>query len=79
MSRYNKVLEGAAIWVSYYRENVTRFAKDYLHLSLYLFQKILLTMMFSNNIMVFIGSRGLGKTFLSAVFYVRYCGQEVRL
>ena len=70
MSRYDKVLEGAAIWASYYRENVTRFAKDYLHLSLYLFQKILLTMMFSNNIMVFIGSRGLGKTFLSAVFCV---------
>jgi len=70
MSRRQKVKEGAKKWIAYYRANPARFAKDYLHLELYLFQKILITMMFASDIMVFIGSRGLGKTFLSAVFCV---------
>lgn len=47
-----------------------RFATDYLHLDLRLFQKILLVMMNWSDTTVFIGCRGIGKTYLSAVFCV---------
>lgn len=50
-----------------------RFAKDYLHLELHLFQKVLLVMMNWSMSTVFIGCRGIGKTFLSAVFCVIRC------
>lgn len=73
MSRYNRVLNGAAVWCSYYRANPHRLAKDYLHLDLHLFQKILIVMMNWSAITVFIGSRGIGKTFLSAIFCVIRC------
>ncbi len=73
MSRYERVLEGAAIWIAFYRANPHRFAKDYLHLDLHLFQKILIIMMNWSKTTVFIGSRGIGKTFLSAIFCVIRC------
>lgn len=57
-SRYNRVLEGAAKWGSFYRNNPDRFAEDYLHLKLKLFQRILLVMMFANTVFVFIACRG---------------------
>jgi len=63
-------MNGAAVWCSYYRANPQRFAHDYLHLNPHLFQKILLIMMNLCTTTVFIGSRGIGKTFLSAVFCV---------
>lgn len=69
-ARQRKVMNGAAVWCSYYRANPQRFAHDYLHLNLHLFQKILLIMMNLCTTTVFIGSRGIGKTFLSAVFCV---------
>lgn len=72
-SRYKRVLNGAAVWIAYYRENPHRFAKDYLHLDLHLFQKIMLIMMNWASTTVFIGSRGIGKTFLSAIFCVIRC------
>lgn len=68
MTRAEKILGGVATWAAYYRCNPHRFAKDYLHLDLRLFQKILLVMMNTSTTMVFIGARGLGKSFLSAVF-----------
>lgn len=73
MSRQDRVLEGIAAWAGYYRCNPHRFAKDYLHLDLHLFQKILLVMMNSCTSFVFIASRGLGKTFLSAIFCCIRC------
>lgn len=57
-------------WASFYRANPHRFAKDILNLDLRLFQKILLFMMNWSVSFVFIASRGLGKTFLAAVFCV---------
>ncbi len=66
-------MAGAAVWCSYYRANPHRFAKDYLHLDLHLFQKILLVMMNISTTFVFIASRGLGKTFLSAIFCCIRC------
>lgn len=57
-SRYRTVMEGAACWGSFYRNNPDRFAEDYLHLKLRLFQRILLVMMFANTVFVFIACRG---------------------
>lgn len=73
MTRYEKVLKGAATWGSYYRMNPDEFAKDYLHLNLKWFQNMLLTMMFWSETFVFIACRGLGKTYLSAVYCVIRC------
>jgi len=53
-----KLMEGVAAWCAFYRENPARFAKDYLHLRLKLFQKILLTMMMRSAVFVFIATRG---------------------
>ena len=73
MSRIQNIMEGAAYWGAYYRQNPDRFAADYLHLRLKWFQKILLVMMFWSNVFVFIAARGLGKTFLSAIYCVTRC------
>lgn len=72
-SRTERALESVAIWAGFYRCNPHRFAKDYLHLNLHLFQKILLVMMNMCTSFVFIASRGLGKSFLSAVFCCIRC------
>lgn len=66
-------MNGAARYVAFYRKNPHLFARDYLHLNLKLFQKILLIMMMVSDTMVFIASRGIGKTWLSAVFCVIRC------
>ena len=55
---------------SFYRANPHRFCKDYLNLELHPFQVVLLFMMNLATNFCFIGSRGLGKTFLTAVFIV---------
>lgn len=73
MSREERILAGVGRWCAYYRRNPHRFAKDYLHLELHLFQKILIVMMNHVSNFVFIGSRGCGKSFLSAVFCVVRC------
>lgn len=73
MTRQEKILNGISQWCAYYRANPHRFAKDYLHLNLHLFQKILIVMMNWSSTTAFIGSRGIGKSFLSAVFCVIRC------
>lgn len=73
MTRYERVMEGAAHWVAFYRKNPHVFAQQYLHLDLRLFQKILLIMMNYCAIFVFIMTRGGGKTFLCAIFCVTRC------
>lgn len=71
--RYKKVMDGAAAWASFYRNNPDRFAEDYLHLKLKLFQRVLLIMMFLNTVFVWVASRGAGKSFLSAIYCVIRC------
>jgi hypothetical protein len=66
-------LDGLDFWAGFYRSNPARFAEDYLHLELHVFQKILLTLMNIGAIFCFIGARGVGKSFLSAVFCVVRC------
>ena len=68
MNRIEKILNGAALWGAYYRANPDKFAAEYLHLNLKLFQRILLVMMFVSSSFVFIAARGIGKSYLSAIY-----------
>lgn len=69
-TKAERILNGVDVWCSYYRANPHRFAKDYLNLHLKKFQQILLVMMFNNANFTNLASRGIGKTFMSAVFAV---------
>lgn len=73
MAEANKLMAGVAAWCAYYRANPARFVKDYLHINLKLFQKILITMMLRSTVFVFIATRGIGKTYLSAIYSVVRC------
>ena len=73
MDRINKIMEGAAYWGAFFRENVDKFAEMYLHLRLRLFQRIVLVMMFWSTTFVWIAARGASKTFMSAVYSVIRC------
>lgn len=66
----DRVMNAVAIWCSYYRANPHRFCKDYLNIDLHPFQMILIYMMNLATNFCFTGSRGLGKTYLTAVFVV---------
>lgn len=69
----NRILEGVAYWCGFYRENPQRFVKDYLNVHLKLFQKILIYAMMHNNYIIYLASRGQGKTFLTALFCIVRC------
>ena len=71
--RYQKILNGAAHWGAFYRKHPDRFVEDYLHIKLKLFQKILLVMMCWCTTFVMIACRGIGKTYLSAIYCVVRC------
>lgn len=71
--RTSRIMRGVSAWCAYYRSNPHRFAKDYLHLDLKLFQKILIVMMNMSTTLALIGARGIGKTFISAVFCAIRC------
>lgn len=60
-------------WVAYYRENPQLFARDYLNIHLKPFQRILMYQMFHQDHFVYIGSRGLGKTWMDATAITSRC------
>lgn len=73
-SRRERVIEGMAVWGSYYRENIDEFVTDYLELDfLKWFQLALLVMMNRSRTFLWIAARGMGKTFLTAIFAVVRC------
>ena len=72
-NRRQEALDTAGAWIAFYRANPHRLARDYLHINLKLFQKILLNMMFFMHHFYYIASRGQGKTFLAAVYCVVRC------
>lgn len=73
-SRISRVIEGMAIWGSYYRANIDKFVKEYLQLDfLRWFQLYLLVMMDKCRTFVWIAARGMGKSFLIAIFCVVRC------
>ena len=69
----DSIMNGVAAWCSFYRANPQRFAKDFLNIRLKLFQKILIYMMMCSNYTCMIASRGLGKTWIIALFCVIRC------
>ena len=73
MTRYERIWTNAVRDAAFYRKNPHLFARDYLHLDLRMFQRILIIMMNYCAIFIFIASRGIGKSFLSAVFCVIRC------
>ena len=62
--RSERIMNGVAAWVSFYRSNPQRFVKDYLNVNLKLFQKILIYMMMLNNYFMYIAARGQGSLLL---------------
>lgn len=65
--------EAVARAASYYRANPHRFVKDFLHIDLKWFQKFLIYAMNNFSMFSFIGSRGLGKSFLIAIYCCVRC------
>ena len=68
-----RLMDGIGYWGSYYRKNPQRFVKEYLNISLKLFQKILIYMMMISTNFMYIASRGQGKTWLVALYCVVRC------
>lgn len=73
ISKSEKLMSGIALWTSYYRLFPHVFVKEYLGITLKLFQSIILYFMMHDNYVVYIASRGQGKTWLTAVFCVVRC------
>ena len=69
----DKILRIAAERCAYYRANPQRFCEEFLGLHLKLFQKIIIWLMMHSDMFCFIASRGLGKTFLVALYSVVRC------
>ena len=73
--------EGVKIWTSFYRQNVHRFVADYLEIQLKPFQVVLLYMIEKNLKSCLITTRGLGKSWLIALYCccrcILYPGQKV--
>ena len=73
-SKTDAIMNIIAERCAYYRANPHRFAEDFIPgLKLRIFQKILLWAMFFSDNFYFIASRGLGKTYLVALFSVIRC------
>ena len=69
-ARYTTTMNTVALRCAYYRANPQRFCEDYLNIHLKLFQQILIYMMMLSTNFMFLASRGLGKTYMLAVFCV---------
>lgn len=73
-TRRERVINGMAIWGSYYRENFDIFVEEYLQFDfLKWFQTMLLVMMNRSRVFLWIAARGMGKSFLIAIFAVARC------
>lgn len=72
ITKQEQFMQNLEEWASYWRANPHRFITDYLGLTLYDFQKVLIYMMFKYPKFIFIASRGLAKSTLSLIFAVAY-------
>lgn len=68
-------------WVAYWRANPHRFITDYLGLTLYGFQKLLIYSMNFSSYFIFVASRGLAKSTLTLLYAIQrailYPGQKI--
>lgn len=72
--REKKLMDTVGRATAFYRSNPHRFVEDYFDgITLRLFQKILLFMMNYSNFFILFSSRGLGKTYLIAIFCCVRC------
>ena len=67
------IMNAVGFIASYWRENPQRMAKEYLNINLKQFQKILLFLMMHMNFFMFTACRGIGKTYLVALFAAIRC------
>lgn len=73
MSKTEKFAARIKMWTQYWRSNPHRACEDLLNVRLKLFQKIVLCAMNDNSKTIMITCRGLGKTFLTAIFCALRC------
>jgi hypothetical protein len=73
LTKSQKLMNGVALWAAFYKENPHRFALDYLNIHLKQFQQLIIWGMFHNNYSMFMAARGLGKTWLTAVYCIIRC------
>ena len=62
-----------AMWQMFFLNNLNIFVKEVLGIKLHFFQEQLLLTMWDSEVFAFIGSRGIGKSFLIAIFVVAVC------
>lgn len=72
-SKTDRIMSAVVKYCYYYRENIHRFAEEFLGIKLKLFQKILLFAMDKSDVFLYIASRGQGKTFLVSLYAVCRC------
>jgi len=74
LMKQERFMRGLATWVAYWRENPHRFVTEYLQITPFsLFQKILLYLMFYNNYFLWWASRGIGKSYMAALYCIVRC------
>ncbi len=80
-NKRERLNEGIKIWTAFYRQNIHRFVADYLGIQLKPFQVVLLYMIEKNLRSCLITSRGLGKSWLVALYCccraILYPGQKI--
>ena len=62
-----------SLWIGYYKQFPHVFVEEYLGVKLKDFQILILYQMMHGNYTMFLASRGLGKTFLTAIFVLTMC------
>lgn len=62
------LIEGGKVWVEYWRKNIEIFVEQYMGVKLFTFQKILIHMMHKSNFFCWVACRGLGKSWMTAVY-----------
>ena len=72
-TKTESIMNIVAFRASYYRANPQRFVEEFMGIHLKLFQKILLWAMMKYDAFYFIACRGIGKTFLVALFSCVRC------
>jgi hypothetical protein len=73
LSKNQKLREGFKLWTSFYRANPHRFIEDYFGIKLFLFQKILVYMLFHVDFFMNLAARGGSKSWLIAVVCCARC------
>lgn len=74
MTKEARFKSGMHTWIAYWRANPHRFVTEYLNIYPFsVFQGILLYMMFQSNYFMWWASRGLGKSYLVAIYCLVRC------